>query len=31
MKAAYIKATGPAESIVYGELPTPSPKGPKSA
>ncbi len=27
MKAAYIKATGPAESIVYGELPTPPPKG----
>ncbi len=27
MKAAYIKATGPAESIVFGDLPTPSPKG----
>jgi NADPH2:quinone reductase len=27
MKAAYIKATGPAESIIYGELPTPDPKG----
>jgi NADPH2:quinone reductase len=27
MKAAYINATGPADSIIYGELPTPEPKG----
>ena len=27
MKAAYINATGPADSIVYGDLPTPEPKG----
>jgi NADPH2:quinone reductase len=26
MKAAYIEATGPAESIRYGELPTPEPR-----
>ena len=25
MKAAYIKQTGPAESILYGELPKPAP------
>jgi NADPH2:quinone reductase len=27
MKAAYINATGPADSIIYGDLPTPDPKG----
>jgi NADPH2:quinone reductase len=27
MKAAYIKQTGPADSIIYGDLPTPEPKG----
>ena len=27
MKAAYINGTGPADSIVYGDLPTPEPKG----
>lgn len=27
MKAAYIDAPGPAETICYGELPTPEPKG----
>jgi NADPH:quinone reductase len=27
MKAAYIKATGPAESIIYGDLPMPEPTG----
>jgi NADPH2:quinone reductase len=27
MKAAYIKAPGPAESIIYSDLPTPEPKG----
>ncbi|MBM3878473.1 MAG: NADPH:quinone reductase [Verrucomicrobia bacterium] len=27
MKAAYITETGPAEAIVYGELPTPTPQG----
>jgi NADPH:quinone reductase len=27
MKAAYIKKTGPPESIVYGDLPTPQPTG----
>jgi NADPH2:quinone reductase len=26
MKAAYIKQTGPADSIIYGDLPTPEPK-----
>jgi NADPH2:quinone reductase len=27
MKAAYIQQTGPAESIIYGDLPTPEPQG----
>ena len=27
MKAAYIRETGPAENIVYGDLPTPDPTG----
>jgi NADPH2:quinone reductase len=27
MKAAFINKTGPADSIVYGDLPTPEPKG----
>ena len=27
MKAAYIKQTGPAENIVYGDLPRPQPIG----
>ena len=27
MKAAYINATGPADSIIYGDLPTPDAKG----
>lgn len=27
MKAAYIRETGPAENIVYGDLPTPEPTG----
>jgi NADPH2:quinone reductase len=27
MKASYINQTGPAESIIYGDLPTPEPKG----
>jgi len=27
MKAAYINQTGPAESIIYGDLPTPEPAG----
>ena len=27
MKAAYIKQPGPADSIIYGDLPTPEPKG----
>lgn len=27
MKAAYIEQTGPAENIIYGELPKPTPKG----
>jgi NADPH2:quinone reductase len=27
MKAAYIEQTGPAEDLIYGDLPTPEPKG----
>jgi len=27
MKAAYIEQTGPAEDLIYGDLPTPKPKG----
>jgi hypothetical protein len=27
MKAAYIEQTGPADNIVYGELPKPEPTG----
>ena len=27
MKAAYINEPGPAESIIYGDLPTPEPTG----
>lgn len=27
MKAAFIRQTGPAENIIYGELPTPEPQG----
>ena len=27
MKAAFINKTGPAESIIYGDLPTPEPQG----
>jgi NADPH2:quinone reductase len=27
MKAAYINQTGPADAIIYGDLPTPEPKG----
>ena len=27
MKAAYIQQTGPAENIIYGDLPTPEPRG----
>ena len=26
MKAAYINQTGPADSIIYGDLPTPEPQ-----